>query len=106
MVAVGTVTTVWDGEIAEVRAALESIPVVPILILTDSTPAIASIRRAAEAGKARIGDLRAVVDLIGKWSSAGEVLRFGRVKAHVGMVGNEGANALTNSRCSKGNPTR
>ena len=30
---VGTVATVWDGEIAGMRLALESLPVVPILVL-------------------------------------------------------------------------
>lgn len=44
MATVGKVATVWDGEIAGVRAALESIPVVPTLILMDSMVAIASIR--------------------------------------------------------------
>ena len=35
-VAVGTVATVWDGEVAGMRLALESVPVTPTLVLSDS----------------------------------------------------------------------
>ena len=39
-VLVGMVATVWDGEIAGMRLALESLPVVPVLLLSDSQAAI------------------------------------------------------------------
>ena len=45
--AVGTVATVWDGEIAGMRLALELVAVSPVLVLSDSQAAIASVRNAA-----------------------------------------------------------
>ena len=69
--AVGSVATVWDGEIAGMRLELESVPVSPVLVLSDSQAAIASVQNAAACGSARSADLRAVVDMVGEWGSAG-----------------------------------
>ena len=40
-VAVGTVATIWDGEIAGMHLALDSVAVSPVLVLSDSQAAIA-----------------------------------------------------------------
>ena len=45
LVAVGTVATVWDGEVAGMRLALESVAISPLLVLSDSQAAIASVDR-------------------------------------------------------------
>ena len=63
---VGSVATVWDGEIAGMRLALESLPVAPLLVLSDSRAAMAAVQNAALAGKARTGDLRRLIDMIGE----------------------------------------
>ena len=103
---VGSVATVWDGEIAGMRLALESLPVTPLLVLLDSKAALAAVRTAAVAGMARTADLRKVVDLVGSWAVAGTVLRFGWVKAHVGVWGNERADALAKAGCAGGGPIK
>ena len=41
----GTVVTVWDGEIAGIRLALESLPVTPLLVLSDSKAALCKCGR-------------------------------------------------------------
>ena len=46
-VAVGTVATVWEGEVAGMRLALESVAVSLLLVLLDSQIAIASVRNSA-----------------------------------------------------------
>ena len=97
----GTVATVWDGEIAGMRLALESLPVAPLLVLSDSKAALAAVRNAASAGVARTADLRRVVNLVGVWALAGVELRFGWVKAHVGLRGNERADTLAKAGCKK-----
>ena len=51
-VAVGTMATVWDGEIAGIRLALESVAISPVLVLSDSLAVIASIWNAAACGLA------------------------------------------------------
>ena len=101
---VGTVVTVWDGEIAGMRLALESLPVAPLLILSDLKAALAAVRNAASTGEARTADLMRVVDLVGEWALAGAELRFGWVKAHVGVPGNERADAQAKAGCEKDGP--
>ena len=103
---VGSVATVWDGEIGGMRLALESLPVTPLLVLSDSKAALAAVRNAALAGMARTADLRKVVDLVGSWTVAGTDHRFGWVKAHVGVWGNERADALAKAGCAGGGPMR
>ena len=86
-VLVGSVATVWDGEIAEMSLALESLPVAPLLVLSDSEAALAAVRNAASTGRARNADLKRVVDLVGEWVMAGEEIRLSWVKAHLGCAG-------------------
>ena len=64
-VAVDAVATVWDGEVVRMPLALESVAVSPVLVLSDSQPAIASVRNAVACGSARMADLQAVVDMVG-----------------------------------------
>ena len=75
-VLVGRVATVWDREIAGMRLALESLPTVPVLLLSDSRAAISAVCGAASRGWARTADLRAVVDAIGVWVDRGVSLRL------------------------------
>ena len=105
-VLVGSVATVWDGEIAGMRLALESLSVAPLLVLSDSEAALAAVRNAASAGRARTTDLKRVVDLVGEWVMAGEEIRFGWVKAHVGVWGNQRADALAKRGCPREDPPR
>ena len=70
-VAVGSMATVWDGEIAGIPLSLNSVAVASVLVLSDSQAAIASVWNAAACGSGRSADLRVVVDKIGKWASAG-----------------------------------
>ena len=44
------------------RLALESLPVAPLLVLSDSQAALAAVRNAALAGVARTADMRRLVD--------------------------------------------
>ena len=92
----------WDGEVTGIRLALESLPKVPLLVLSDSRAALAAVRSAASAGVARTADLRRVVDQVGEWALEGVPLRFGWVKAHVGVLGNERADALAKAGCAGG----
>lgn len=71
----------WDGEISGMRLALESLPVSPLLVLSDSKAAIVSVRNAVACGHARSAVLKVVVDLAGEWASVEVELRFGCVKA-------------------------
>ena len=75
-VAVGTVATVWDEEVAGMRLALQLVAISPILVLSDSRAIIASVRNAPACGSARSADLRAVVDMVGEWKSAGVPIWF------------------------------
>ena len=71
-VVVGKTATVWDGEIAGIRGALDEAGMGDrLLILTDSRAAIAVIRKAGRSGKARTTDLREVVNTIARWEQMG-----------------------------------
>lgn len=74
--AVGTVATVCDGDVAGMRLVLESVAVSPVLVLSDFRVAIASVRNAAACGSVWTADLRAVVEIVGEWVSAGVPIRF------------------------------
>ena len=91
--------TVWDGEIAGLRLALESLPVVPKLLLSDSQAAMSVVWNTAVGGWARTADLRAVVDAIGKWDNRGVPLYIAWGKAHVGVAGNERADQMAKEGC-------
>ena len=96
--------TVWDREIAGVLLALDLVTVCPVLVLSDSQAAIASVWNAAVCGSARSVDLRAVVNMVREWTSAVVPIRFSCVKAHVGIVGNELANEMVRLGCTRGDP--
>ena len=93
-VAVGSIATVWDGEVAGIRQALRMAPDVDVLVLSDSTAALRAIKRAAGSGRGRSRDLVEVVDEIGRRIMKGLSTEFGWVKAHAGIVGNERANLM------------
>ena len=69
-------------------------PDVDLLILTDLNAALASIAQAGRLGKCGTRDLVEVVDGVGRRLALGLSVRFGWVKAHVGILGNERANAM------------
>ena len=98
-VLVGTVAMGWDGKIAGMKLALESLPVAPALLLSNSQAAISVVCNAAACGWARTADLKAVVDPIVVWAGRGVPLRLAWVKAHVGVSGNERADGLPKAGC-------
>ena len=88
-VAIGDIATVWDGEVAGIGQALKMAPKVNILVLSDSTAVLQAIKRAACSGRGPSRDLVEVVDEVGRLSLMGLSTRFGWVKAHVSIDGNE-----------------
>ena len=98
-VAVGSIATVWDGEVAGIRQALRMAPDVDVLVLSDSTAALRAIKRATDSGRGRSRDLVEVVDEIGGRITKGLSTEFGWVKAHVGIDGNERADLMAKAGC-------
>ena len=98
-VAVGGIATVWDGEVAGIRQALRMAPEVDMLVLSDSTAVLQAIVRAARSGRGRTRDLVEVVDEVGRRRRLGLSTRFGRVKAHTGIDGNERADLMAKAGC-------
>ena len=98
-VAVGSIATVWDGEVAGIRQALRMAPDVDVLVLSDSTAALRAIKRAADNGRGRSRDLVEVVDEVGRRITKGLSTQFGWVKAHVGVEGNERADLMAKTGC-------
>ena len=98
-VAVGSIATVWDGEVAGIRQALRMTPEVDILVLSDSTAALRAIKRTARSGRGRTRDLVEVVDEVGRRSLLGLSTQFGWVKAHAGVDGNERADLMAKAGC-------
>ena len=99
MVAVGSIATVWDGEVAGIRQALRMALEVDILVLSDSTAALRAIKRAAHSGRGRTEDLVEVVDEVGRRSLLGLGTQLGWVKAHAGVDGNELADQRARAGC-------
>ena len=93
-VAVGSIATMWDGEVAGIRQALRMAPDVDVLVLSDSTAALRAIKRAADKGRGHSRDLVEVVDEVGRRITKGLSMQFGWVKAHVGVDGNEHADLM------------
>ena len=98
-VAVGTIATVWDGEVAGIRQALRMASEVDLLVLLDSTAALQAIVRAAHNGRGRTRDLVEVVDEVGRRGLLGLSTQFGWVKAHAGIGGNERADLMAKAGC-------
>ena len=76
------------------RLAQESVPVAPVLLLSDSQAALSAVCNAAACRWARTADLRAVVDAVGDWANHSVPLRLTWVKAHIGVSGNQIADAM------------
>ena len=98
-VAVGSIATVWDGELAGIRQALRMAPKVEMLVLSDSTAALQAIVSAAHSGRGRTRDPVEVMDEVGRRSLLGLSTRFGWVKAHTGIDGNERADLMAKAGC-------
>ena len=57
----------WDGEVVGIKGGLHSAPEDrKVLILSDSQAAIAAVRKAGQTGRARTGELKAVVEEVRK----------------------------------------
>ena len=93
-VGLGKVATVWGGEVAGVRKALDAVDrSKKVLILSDSQAAIAVVKKAGRLGKARTRDLRKVIQHT-RWRQEElglGAVRFGWVKSHIGIHGDEKA---------------
>ena len=76
-IAVGSIATIWDGEVAGIRPALRMAPEVDILVLSDSTAALRAIKRAAHSGRGRTRNLVEVVHEVGRRSLLGLSTQFG-----------------------------
>ena len=98
-VAVGSIATVWDGEVAGIRQALRMAAEVDMLVLSYSTAALQAIVRAAGRGRGRTGDLVEVVDEVGRRGLLELSTQFGWVKAHTGIDGNERADLMAKAGC-------
>ena len=95
--AVVTTPTALDCEIAGIRDALERcMPDSKILVLSDSKAAIAALVTAGKTGKARTHDVaRAIEAIRERQERLGEdAVVISWVKAHIGIVGNEMADAV------------
>ena len=97
--AVGSIATAWDGEVAGIRQVLRMAPEVDMLVLSDSTAALQAMKRAACGWQGCTRDLVEVVDEVGRRNLLGLSTRFGWVKAHTGIDGNERADLMAKAGC-------
>lgn len=67
----------WDGEIAGIRLALDSLPLTFVLVLSKLLAAILTVWNAVPTGMARSEHLKAAVDPIREWQEAGAQICFG-----------------------------
>lgn len=96
-VGLGRMATVWDGEIAGLCKAVESSPGHwKVLVLTDSQAPISATVKAGRRGSHRTADLGKLLRQIKlKQEELGaDAVKVGWVKAHIGIPGNERADAL------------
>ena len=98
-VAVGTITTLWDGKVAGIPQALRMAPEIDILVLSNSTAALQPIKTAAHSVRGTSRDLVEVVDEVGILDLMGPSTRFCWVKAHVGIDGNERVDLMRKAGC-------
>lgn len=70
-----------------------------ILVLTDLKVSLLAIKRSVNSGKGRSRDLVEVVNEVGRPNKLGLSTQFGRVKAHVGIDGNEHVDRITKTGC-------
>ena len=98
-VTVGSIATLWDGEMAGIPQALRMAPDVDVLVLSDSTAALQAIKQATDKGRGRSRDLVEVVDEVGRRVTKGLSTQFGWVKAHVGVGGNKRADLMAKTGC-------
>ena len=96
---VGSIATAWDGEVAGIRQVLRMAPEVDMLVLSDSTAALQAMKRAACGWRGCTRDLVEVVDEVGRRNLLGLSTRFGWVKAHTGIDGNERADLMAKAGC-------
>lgn len=94
---VGLLATVWDGGIAGLERGLRAAgDADQVLMLADSKAAIKAIVTAGRTGNARTRALGALGTKVKRRKDlyGADAVRFGWVKAHVGISGNEGADAM------------
>ena len=104
-VRVGTMATVWDGEISGMYMGLKvaSNKEDKVIILSDSKAAIQAVINAGRGGKARTGDLVQLGKEIRNQQSlyGPDNVTVGWVKAHVGIEGNERADEMAKMGAAK-----
>ena len=70
-----------------------------MLVLSDSRAALQAIKRAARSGRGHTRDLVDVGEEVGRRNMSGLSTRFGFIKAHTGIDGNERADLMAKAGC-------